>query len=876
MYKVSYPKLLSFFASFFFIISIGNGQSIVSQKVQSARSLIMSRSVQQPFTEVQSDKSELVKYSKDIPSARYLKIDKSHTRELMRTRSNYLKIGVPGPEGEMLELLMYQYELHNNESVIRTASNKPFQSNALFYHGIVNGKNNSIVALSIFENEMVGMIQVGGENYTLGRLEDNEDYHVLYNVKDISDKFTYDCYTDIKEHYIGRNGEVNFRAPNSSNCVNMYIEVDNTIYVNKGSVAATANYVNGAMNEVALLYSNELIEFGVSEMVIWDVTDPYPGPSSSDYLNQFRTNLNGVYNGDLAHLVGFGGGGGIAYVDVLCNSVYGIGYSGISSSYNNVPSYSWTVEVLTHEIGHNLGSRHTHDCVWNGNNTPIDGCGPAAGYSAGCDGPLPSSGTIMSYCHLVSGVGIDFNNGFGPQPGDLIRSRVYNATCLAPCAPCGTTGQPCDDNDDCTTNDTYDSNCNCIGTLLDSDNDGVCDADDICPGANDALDTDNDGTPDCIECTGAYSTKNFGSSPLTHSGGGSSSTSLNYPFGTQDVAFTISGINQRTNGKQSNKYQEQVTVSFVDGNGQNQIYGIYSAPNTSSVTVNINQVISQVMVSLEDIYDGNTASTMSINLSQVTACEPEGGCPDDDNDGVCNIDDICPGGNDNIDTDNDGIPDYCDTDTCPNATDQFSENPLTHQGSGVSGTTINFLSGTADVSFDITNIDSRTKGNPSKKYTDKVTVDYVDGSGNTITYGSYFGDSIGSTSVSISSAVQSVTVYLEDSFDGDTGSETISVNLSDVSSCNTPSSTTQGVISDEYNVYPNPSIGRVFVDLGSVVKKNKMMVYDILGKLIIEQTIEEKRMIEIDLPSSSSPIIYFISIRDEMGQTKTKKIVVLN
>jgi len=39
-----------------------------------------------------------------------------------------------------------------------------------------------------------------------------------------------------------------------------------------------------------------------------------------------------------------------------------------------------------------------------------------------------------------------------------------------------TSGATCNDNDDCTINDIYDNNCNCIGTPLpDSNNDGICD-----------------------------------------------------------------------------------------------------------------------------------------------------------------------------------------------------------------------------------------------------------------------------------------------------------------------------------------------------------------------------------------------------------------
>ncbi len=36
-------------------------------------------------------------------------------------------------------------------------------------------------------------------------------------------------------------------------------------------------------------------------------------------------------------------------------------------------------------------------------------------------------------------------------------------------------GGTCDDGDVCTTNDVFDANCNCVGTLIDANNDGICD-----------------------------------------------------------------------------------------------------------------------------------------------------------------------------------------------------------------------------------------------------------------------------------------------------------------------------------------------------------------------------------------------------------------
>jgi hypothetical protein len=51
----------------------------------------------------------------------------------------------------------------------------------------------------------------------------------------------------------------------------------------------------------------------------------------------------------------------------------------------------------------------------------------------------------------------------------------------------------------------YDNNCNCTGTFADDDNDGVCDAEDVCPGGDDNLDVNNNGIPDdCDVSTTGY------------------------------------------------------------------------------------------------------------------------------------------------------------------------------------------------------------------------------------------------------------------------------------------------------------------------------------------------------------------------------------
>jgi hypothetical protein len=179
---------------------------------------------------------------------------------------------------------------------------------------------------------------------------------------------------------------------------------------------------------VFILYKNEGIDMAIKTLKIWDVEDPYTSRNTVGKLYAFRDTLNGEYDGDIAHLMGYEGSGGVAYLDVICEKYYGVGYSGVQKYFHDVPTYSWTVMVLAHEVGHNLGSHHSHACVWGPNgDKAVDCCAPDANWaynecqgSCNADPYLPTNGgTVMSYCHM--NVGINLNNGFGEWPGERIR-----------------------------------------------------------------------------------------------------------------------------------------------------------------------------------------------------------------------------------------------------------------------------------------------------------------------------------------------------------------------------------------------------------------------------------------------------------------------
>jgi len=210
--------------------------------------------------------------------------------------------------------------------------------------------------------------------------------------------------------------------------VRVYYEVAYQPYLeNNSDVNATVNWVTSIHNNISTLYANDDIQIALSEIMVWTEDDPYDYDFNGN-LNYFR-NYRTIFNGDLAHLINQPSTTSVAYLNSLCGS-YNYAYSGVDQFFNDVPAYSWTILASTHEMGHALGSPHTHGCYWNGDNTAIDGCGPAGGADEGCDGPIPANGgTIMSYCHLVS-VGTNLSNGFGVQPSQLIRDVVDSKPCL--------------------------------------------------------------------------------------------------------------------------------------------------------------------------------------------------------------------------------------------------------------------------------------------------------------------------------------------------------------------------------------------------------------------------------------------------------------
>ena len=377
-----------------------------------------------------------------------LAIDREAQAALLKAAPKTMTLRLPALEGTV-ELELVKVDIFTPDFRVTTSSRHGTVDveRGLHYRGLVKSLPGSLAGVSVFRDEIMGIYRTDERTVVLGRLADNsQGDHILYAEQDLKSSPKYSCDTKdgVAPDGMLPKGEEFLSFVSSqlvepepsilAKCVRIYVEADNDLFRNKGSVAATTNYVTGLFNQSAILYSNDGVPISLSQVFVWDTTSPYTGSSSSSLLSQFQQFRNS-FNGDLGHLLALRGGGGIAAgFNAFCNSNLDARqcFSGINPTFSSVPTYSWSVSVFTHEMGHLMGSRHTHACVWNGNNTAIDGCAGRVEGSCPLPGNPAGGGTIMSYCHLT-GVGINFSRGFGPQPSTVIRNRFAAASCLQDC-----------------------------------------------------------------------------------------------------------------------------------------------------------------------------------------------------------------------------------------------------------------------------------------------------------------------------------------------------------------------------------------------------------------------------------------------------------
>ncbi len=393
-------------------------------------------------------KSASLAYKENVSKAQHYAINANELSHILAARPKFFTQPIE-IDNKTITLGLEEVEVFVPDHYFATSSGEQTLldlSQIATYRGNIVGDQNSWVTLTIANGKAIYMIANNKGNYEIHPQKDG-DYMGYYS-KDLVKQRTYNDNTPEDSYKPVRlNMEAGSRT---GNCIQVYIETDFSVFQSLGSSTNVATWIIGQMNNVTAVYAiSDVTMKAASPTFIWSTADPYQSITNIGLVRDaFVNRIGSSYAGRLAHLLSMRNlGGGIAngiggycatyptFPGPQCVS------SQLSANIDPVPTYSFNTYVICHELGHVMGMRHTHACVWNNSLTQIDDCGNVHAANNGetpeglsCFNPgspiLPvAGGTIMSNCNLLPATGINLSTGFGPIVGSVLRQNFIYALC---------------------------------------------------------------------------------------------------------------------------------------------------------------------------------------------------------------------------------------------------------------------------------------------------------------------------------------------------------------------------------------------------------------------------------------------------------------
>jgi hypothetical protein len=672
-----------------------------------------------------------------------LEIDRGVHRTLYNQQADHLEMAVPVDGTHQLILELDKKDLLASDFRVTTNTGRAIAFNSIFYHGKVKGKEETIAAVSIHKDRMIVFIKDSNGIYTLGEKKNTDDY-VFYNEDAVVVDRPFQCNTDER---IDSHQHKPFSPPIRKSGtekpvpIAFFIDYEAFLYYDRNPLAA-ASHVADVFNQVAVVYAQYNIPLIFESATVWQVEDPYGQSTGSDadgnstLLSNFgRYQIeNNQLGSAITYMINIADANvtGRAYTGELCvepeireDGPYGpFGYARLKPTYTNFPTYSESVLVLAHELGHTFGSTHTHTCDWGPNrDVAIDNCVDVfIPNGKECSGIIQNdltqnpnyAGTIMSYCSQDRSIAVNKAHPleFHPEPEERIVNGYLKYA------------------NDCTETDGGGGSSETCWRILS-----------LSAGSGEALSSIN---PSPAE----------GISMVSASNEAGQFWKLDAIDENDENRFSLRSVAGDMNQCLESNIPTNSDLGGVSYMGN---CGDFSGQKWTIRSELLNQGVefytmksdfggADRCLTLRE--DGKVWMTVcrSGNVRQLWAfqkvdnCTPDAGCTDTDGDGICDDEDNCPttANADQVDFDNDNIGDSCDPDIdgdgVPNGSDTFPRDASESKDTDGDG-----IGDNSDNCPTVANADQADSNNDAigDACTDDTTISYCEATGSTGTGGDW-------------------------------------------------------------------------------------------------------------------------------------------
>lgn len=366
--------------------------------------------------------------------------------------------------GASASLLLERFQVVASDARIRIDGGEPVAFDTRFSRTYLTGRlqdePDSRATLIVGERgDVRGLVMTGGRMMAIG--ESPNGGLVMAGIAEDPESREFSCGTEAGltpppvalPH--GAMSQPVRAAPAGDYAARLAIETDYEYFQLFGNTADAIAYTTDLIAFASTVYQAEAeTSLGISSLSLWtEPSDPWTQDDTLCSLYEFGkywNDNNTDVERTIAHFIsGKDTNAGIAWVGVLCRSAFNVdavncpglpelsnfgGDYGLSMGLDGdfdiqSPGSVWDIVVVSHEIGHNFNSPHTHCYAGlEGNDEPIDKCYTLEPGCASGSGSLPGpvgegAGTIMSYCHFRPGglsnmgltLGLDHPYGVAPE-----------------------------------------------------------------------------------------------------------------------------------------------------------------------------------------------------------------------------------------------------------------------------------------------------------------------------------------------------------------------------------------------------------------------------------------------------------------------------